>query len=89
MMTIQNSLTAIRSHAIRRTAFLLADSGNFRDWKAIECVLSIRYGVIESRRLLVDLSIRAELNRRCEMSRGRESSQSRLAAFAVDSRPEK
>lgn len=82
-MAMRNSLATVRSDAIRRTAFQLADSGNYPDWRAIECVLSIRYGVIECRRLLIDLSIRTELNRRCSISLKSESRVRLLFSSAV------
>ncbi|KAA1014339.1 hypothetical protein FVF58_05620 [Paraburkholderia panacisoli] len=48
------------------TAYSLADSGHFSDWWAIEAALQGRFGVLETRGLLADRSVRSELDRRCE-----------------------
>ncbi|MCI0152137.1 hypothetical protein KNO81_40680 [Paraburkholderia sediminicola] len=64
-MTARDILRAERRATIRQCAFQLADSGGHADWQAIEPVLCLRYGLLETRRLLADLRLRGELNWHC------------------------
>ncbi|MGF6603721.1 hypothetical protein P3T23_008475 [Paraburkholderia sp. GAS448] len=68
-MTSRDVLRTERRETIRQLAFSLAASGDFGDWQAIEQTLCRMYGVIETRRLFIDLRIRAELDRRCTLAR--------------------
>jgi hypothetical protein len=68
-MTTRNVLHNGRRENIRQAAYSLADSGSYTDWQAIEGVLCIRYGVIEARRLFVDLAFCLNVNRRCKEAR--------------------
>jgi hypothetical protein len=64
-MTTRNVLATTRRESIRQAAYLLADSGGYADWQAVEGNLCIRYGVLETRRLFVDLDFCQSLKRRC------------------------
>ncbi|MGF6604802.1 hypothetical protein P3T23_009558 [Paraburkholderia sp. GAS448] len=68
-MVSRDVLRTERRETIRQLAFRLAASGDFADSQAIEQILCRLYGVIETRRLFVDLRIRAELDRRCILAR--------------------
>ncbi|MGF6604829.1 hypothetical protein P3T23_009585 [Paraburkholderia sp. GAS448] len=63
--TTPDVLRAGRRETIRQSAYRLAESGRCRDWHAVEDLLCVRYGLLATRRLLTDVSFRADLNRRC------------------------
>jgi hypothetical protein len=68
-VTSKDVLRTGRRETIRQSAYRLADSGSYSDWQSFESFLCARYGLLETRRLLADLSLRSELNRRCAAAR--------------------
>lgn len=64
-MRSKNSAMGVKDYMLRY-ARELADSGRYVDWRAIQDPLRLRYGEEHSDRLLNDVTVRDELDRRCQ-----------------------
>ncbi|TDN61370.1 hypothetical protein B0G77_4826 [Paraburkholderia sp. BL10I2N1] len=62
-----------RREAVRRVAYSLADSGRYPYWQALQDVLRTRYGVLETRHLLDDPIVRANIDQRCTAAQRKSS----------------
>ena len=72
-MIMRDVLRTGRYETIRQAAYRLADSATISRLACDRGLLCARYGLIETRRLLTDLSIRSELNRRCARALNQDS----------------
>jgi hypothetical protein len=71
MHQLSEQLTTVRRDAIRRAAYVLADSGLMDGWKAIERALLSRYGSAEMQCFFSSPFCRMHLNQRCAAARTR------------------